>query len=322
MAESFPSSGINLPSPMLSARLRELADFLAAPGVGRLTEEQRALALNIARRLIGDVAARLDPGTDWTSLWQEWALTGVPGADRLAGPCFARAEEHRWREQSAQHMTPPPPLSPGGADMPADAADPVAGPLSDIDGAYLALQIADRRRFDALGAPCLALCDLDGVLFRSTLQDVAGWWLRQPGMTVALATSLGDAVDALIEWHGARTGIDAAAAAYHAALEASATLSDAAATAIARHDWPALIALIAVTHRRNYGDMALKLLTAQTAALPSLLAPLRLDRPALAPLEASLAMLPDRAVTGADGGAEDYAALLQSRLDGSAGDGA
>ena len=49
-------------------------------------------------------------------------------------------------------------------------------------------------------------------------------------------------------------------------------------------------------------DMALALITAEAAALPVLLAPLRLDSAALAPLEASLAMLPARALAGDDAG--------------------
>ena len=57
MTDSVSSSGID----PLSARLRELADYLSAPAAGRLTEEQRALSLGIARRLVADVAAWLDP---------------------------------------------------------------------------------------------------------------------------------------------------------------------------------------------------------------------------------------------------------------------
>ena len=64
MSESVFSPGIDPPSPTLSARLRELADYLAAPTAGRLTEEQRALSLGIARRMVTDVAARLDPAID------------------------------------------------------------------------------------------------------------------------------------------------------------------------------------------------------------------------------------------------------------------
>src|SRR3546814_6451009 len=40
-------------------------------------------------------------------------------------------------------------------------------------GARLALRIADRRRSDALGNPCLAPADLDPDLFRALLLDIA-----------------------------------------------------------------------------------------------------------------------------------------------------
>jgi len=75
-----------------------------------------------------------------------------------------------------------------------------------------------------------------------------------------------------------------------------------AAGTIARNDWPTLVALAAAAGKRRYADMALALITAEAAALPVLLAPLRLDSAALAPLEASLAMLPARALAGDDAG--------------------
>ena len=64
----------------------------------------------------------------------------------------------------------------------------------------------------------------------------------------------------------------------------------------------AMTALAAAAGKRRYADMALALITAEAAALPVLLAPLRLDSAALAPLEASLAMLPARALAGDDAG--------------------
>src|SRR3546814_6413624 len=64
MRDSIAPSGIDPASPSLSVRLRELADYLAAPTAGRLTEEQRALSLGIARRLTVELAARLDPAID------------------------------------------------------------------------------------------------------------------------------------------------------------------------------------------------------------------------------------------------------------------
>lgn len=296
MSESVSSPGIDPPSPTLSARLRELADYFAAPAAGRLTEEQRALSLGIARRLVVDVAARLDPAIDPAGLWNAWLRGGLPCAARLAGICFARAEEHRWRDQSAQRSSPPPILSePATSSV---EAPMVGEALSDVERAYLALQIADRRRFDALGNPALAVADIGEEIFRALLLDIAAWRLAEVSKDEKRARELGEAVRAATERHGHETGITGAGAAYGEALGAA--RPDAAAAAIARHDWPTLIALAAASHRRAYEDMAVALMTAETAALPSLLAPLRLDHAALAPLEASLAMLPARAVSGAD----------------------
>ena len=296
MSESVFSPGIDPPSPTLSARLRELADYLAAPTAGRLTEEQRALSLGIARRMVTDVAARLDPAIDPAALWNDWLGGGLPSATRLAGVCFARAEEHRWREQSAQRTSPPPLLSEPEAVN--DEAAAVGETLSDLDRAYLAVQIADRRRFDALGNPAIAIADLDSETFRTLLLDIAAWWLAEVSRDAKRAAELGDAVRAETERQAAESGIADAGRAYYAALGPDA--GKAAAAAIARHDWPTLIALAAAAHGRGYDDMALALLTAESAALPPLFAPLRLDNIAIAPIEASLAMLPARAVNGAD----------------------
>lgn len=297
MAESFILPGIALPSPTLSARLRELADYLAAPADGRLTEEQRALSLGIARRLVTDVAVRLDSGIDTGALWRDWLAGGLPGPERFARACFARAEEHRWREQSAQQSGPPEilPREPNG---PGDEDPAVREPLSEMDRAYLMLQIADRRRFDALGHPALAVADLDPVIFRALLHDVAAWRLGQISQDQGRAAALGDAVRAAMDRQADERGINAAASGYHDMLAERGALSDTAATAIARHDWPVLIALAGAASDRSYSDTALALLTAEAAALPLLLAPLQLDRIALAPLEASLAMLSARAVAG------------------------
>lgn len=308
MSESAFSPGIDPPSPTLSARLRELAEYLSAPAAGRLTEEQRALSLGVARRLVTDVAARLDPSIDPGRLWNEWLRGGLPCATRLAGICFARAEEHRWLEQSAQRSSPP--TIPSESAAGGASASTVGEPLSDVDQAYLALQIADRRRFDPLGNPTLAVADLDNDIFRALLLDVAAWRLTEVSGDQARSTELGERVRIAIERQAEEPGIERAGQAYYEILGAA--LPEAAAAAIARHNWPTLIALAAAAHRRAYNDMAITILTAETAALPSLFAPLRLDHAALAPLEASLVMLPARAVSGADY-AEYSAAAERSR---------
>lgn len=296
MSESLPFPGVEPPSPTLSARLGELADYFAAPAAGRLTEEQRALSLGIARRLVADAAACIDPGVDSAGLWAEWLRSGVPGAARIAPFCFARAEEHRWRALSAERAVPAPLAHKTDED---DSTTEMASPMTARDQAYLSLRIADRRRFDAYGQPKLAIADLDREIFRALLHDVAGWRLAAVSVDTSRAAELGDAVRTAVERQSDAPGMTAAAIAYHDAVGDA--LPETARAAIAAHDWPALIALAAAAQRRDYANMALALLTAETAALPSLLAPLMLDRDALAPLEASLAMLPSRAVSDGHG---------------------
>lgn len=295
MADSLSSPGIDPPSPTLSARLRELADYLAAPLAGRLTEEQRALSLGIARRLVGDAASALDKSIDVAGLWNDWLDGGLPTASRLSPACFARAEEHRWREYSAMRMVAPPALS--ESDEEEGAAPPVAVDGAEsataADRAYLALQIADRRRFDGHGHPRITIADIDTDLLRALLRDIAAWQVMRSGPD-GMSASPDDLVERALDRRVRPESLDRAAADYHAAL-ASAEVAQAAATAIARHDWLALIALAAAGNRSTYSDMALALVSAEPAALPALLAPLRLDRNSLAPIEASLAALPDRA---------------------------
>ena len=293
MADFFPSPGIDPPSPTLSARLRELADFLAAPAAGRLTEEQRALSLGIARRLVEDAARELSADIDVGALWRDWLESGLPTAPRLAAACFARAEEHRWREHSARRIAAPVVVPVDGDEPPAPQA---IDTTPEADRAYLALRIADRRRADGRGSPRIALEDVEPELLRALLLDIAAWRMVQAGKDGQLAAGLGEAVRKVVEYRAAIPGIDVAARQYLAALGEGTAIEGAAASAIDRHDWLALVALAAAASRRSFADMALALTSAEAAALPALLAPLSLDRASLAPLEASLAALPSRTV--------------------------
>ena len=299
-------------NPALSACLRETAEFLAAPAAIRLSEEQRALTLGIARRLVGDATAMLGDAVDSHALWQDWSVQGVPGAARLAGLCFARAEEHRWREQSAaQGSDVAAPAASGVTEVTVPTATADSDPLSDVDRGYLALRIADGRRFDALGSPAIAIDDLDIESFRSLLLDIAAWQLVRSGKDPAQAARLGEAVREALALHALGRGIDGAAATYHAALASIGAEADSAAAAIARHDWPALIALVAAAQNYRYADIVLALITAEPAQLAPMLVPLLRDQAALAPLDGSLAMLANRAIASA--APDDYAAALQAR---------
>lgn len=293
MADFFPSPGIDPPSPTLSARLRELADFLAAPAAGRLTEEQRALSLGIARRLVEDAARELSADIDVGALWRDWLESGLPTAPRLAAACFARAEEHRWREHSARRIAAPVVVPVDGDGPPAPQA---IDTTPEADRAYLALRIADRRRADGRGSPRIALEDVEPELLRALLLDIAAWRMVQAGKDGQLAAGLGEAVRKVVEYRAAIPGIDVAARQYLAAVGEGTAIKEAAVSAIDRHDWLALVALAAAASRRSFADMALALTSAEAAALPALLAPLSLDRASLAPLEASLAALPSRTV--------------------------
>ena len=293
MADSTPLPGIDPPSPTLSTRLRELADFLAAPASGRLTEEQRALSLGIARRLVEDAAHELSADIDAAALWRDWLESGLPTAPRLAAACFARAEEHRWREQSARRIATPV-IVPVDGEEPTGTAPETIDTAPEVDRAYLALRIADRRRLDGRGNPRIALEDVEPELLRALLLDIAAWRMVQAGKDGELAAGLGEAVRKVVEYRAAIPGIDGAARQYMAALGDGPAIEAAAANAIDRHDWLALVALAAVASRRAFADMALALTSAEAAALPALLISLCLDRASLAPLEASLAALPSR----------------------------
>lgn len=311
MAETPLFSQLASVNPALSARLKESAAFLAAPAATRLSEEQRALILGIARRLVEGVAGLLGGAVDSRALWDDWAGQGLPGAAQLSGLCFARAEEHRWRNQPVQDVGETVPPRVIAADTAIDVPVTAGDPLTAIDRAYLAMQIADRRRFDALGHPRIAIEDLDLDLLRALLLDIAAWALVQAGKDSAEAARLGEAVRGALAQHRPERGIDRAAADYHAALDGAGSLADSAAAAIARHDWPSFIALAAATHKYRYDAMALALITAEPAQLAPMLAPLLRDQAALVPLEGSLAMLPGRAVASA--APDDYTAALQAR---------
>lgn len=325
MAEPSASFGIAQINPALSARLREVADFLGAPAAGRLTDEQRATVLGIARRLVGDIAEQLGTHIDSHDLWKNWSQHGIPGAERLALLCFSRAEEHRWRQHSLhlanqlqREASPVAEVEEEGDDALAPTPQPGSEQGSPVDLAHLSLLIADRRRLDVFGNPRVPIADLDGLLYQSLLLDIAAAALVQSGNDPAMARKLGADIRQLVAQSPGKDGIDIAAVQYFSVIEAAEGGKDLIASAIRSNDWVSVIAVAAGFHAMRYEAMALRLLSAQVDELRAIFAPLGLDEEDLGPLVASLETVPNRhiATVGQTPGGrfdEVYSSLLQSR---------
>lgn len=279
-------------SPVLSARLAELAQHMGAPLLGVLTDEQRALSLAIARRLVIMVAQRIDPAISGERLWADWLREGLPVNAEWAASCFARAEEHRLRAASqSEKRAPPAGVSNVSARHGGDA---------ELADAYLQLQIADRRRFDSFGYPALAIADISDDLYRHLLNEIARWRLREISRDRLSSAGLGEAVRSAWVHKASDQGLDASARRYYERLIAADRLSNEANHVILRQDWLAFLAIAAIAQARSYAAMPLLLLSASMAELAVLLAPLQLTPAAFAVLEASLAALPCRAAVAGE----------------------
>src|SRR3546814_19480452 len=86
--------------------------------------------------------------------------------------------------------------------------------------------------------PAVSMADFDSKIFRALRLDIAAWRLAEVSKDAVRAAELGDAVRAETERQAAESGIAEAGRAYCAVLGADA--GEAAAAAIARHDWPVL----------------------------------------------------------------------------------
>lgn len=288
----------------LDARVRELAGFLAAPQQSRLTEEQRALTLGIARRLIFAVAEQLDSGFAPDRLWALWSRDGIPSAGALALPCFVRAEEYRWRVHAASRIADEAPSADddGAADdditaLPSDADE--TG-IAVMDQADLALRIADGRRSDAMGYPSLPVSDIRPELYQALALDIAAFILAESGNDRDLARHLGARVKKLLADQAAQPGIDTVALDYWQVLQGTPAAKMAVLAMFERQQWCAAVAIAAGLNAMRYDEAALVLLGGRPADIHALFAPLALTLADLSPLLSSLESLPHRSVGGAD----------------------
>lgn len=274
---------------MLSARVAELIQYMDAPTLGRLTDEQRAISLAVVRRLAASVARRIDPQMDVDALWQSWLQDGIPTTAELALACFARTEEYRWQSVSLPEVN-------QQSGTLGEATSPFFGDEAQLADAYLHLQVADRRRYDISGYPALAIADISDDLYRHMLNEVGRWRLKQISRDRSSSMGLGEAVRNAWSRRAEEQSMIEAARGYYDLLVVHHRLYDEANDAISRGDWPAFIGLAAVAQGRDYADMALHLLSAPSAILYQSLQPLHLRPEILALLEASLESLPARFV--------------------------
>lgn len=283
-------------SPILSARMAELVQYMGAPSLGRLTDEQRSLSLAIARRLVMNVAYRIDPEMDFSALWSDWASGGVPVTDDLVLVCFARAEEHRWRSATEDQLAL---ISGGSASMEWDQdliGISIRWPNEELALAHHELQLVDRRRFDNFGYPALGVADIGDDLFRHLLNEIARWRLHAVSADRKSSAGLGDAVRSAWKQKETEAGMDLVAQRFFHQLLRADLLYDYVNQAILQEDWCVFLALTSVAQAQPYAMMALFFMTSAPSQWGKVLAPLRINDEALSVLEQSLSTLPARAV--------------------------
>lgn len=284
-----------LMSPILSARLSELAQFMGAPLAGRLTEEQRSLCLAIARRLVASVARRIDQQIDVAALWKDWLEGGLPHHEALILACFSRAEEHRWRSITEQEV--------GQGELalfcsPGEPELPMPWPVEneDLRRAYMDLQLADRRRADPLGYPALAVADVEEDIYRHLLNEIARWRLGQVSRDRNSAAGLGDAVRHAWQQRARETSLDHASQCLVDIVRRAGRVAEEIEVAILRRDWLSFIALTSAAHERPYTDMALFWLSSTVQEREDCLTSVGIAHGGKAALEASITALSSRAV--------------------------
>jgi hypothetical protein len=278
-----------------------LAARLGRPGAVRLTEEQEALALGIARRLVHALGALLPLSTPIDGIWARWDSAGLPSAVQVAPAIFARVEEYRWRRMMTGPLHDPLPglfadtagkrrstAVPAGID-PARAAA--------VDAALLALRIADGSRSDAFALPLLLPAELPSAALRALLFDIGAQDLAMAGDMNSRAQAIASAVEVALSGHCA-AAIDAAARDYVAALDATELLATATADAMQRHDWLAVIAVVAGKARLRFTEAAAALIAADEPSVRGLFAALGVDAGRVTPLLDSLAEIPGRPTLG------------------------
>lgn len=304
------SPGDRLSTTGQDERLAALAHLLDRPLRVTLTDEQIALSLTMVRDLCAAVTGALTrasgapPLLPPAGLWDMLLDSGFVAAPALAPALLARIEEHRWRQASARGaLTPSAPRDrllvvshESGLDERADET------AASIDESYLALRIADGARHDAGQGPLLPLAELPAAAHAALVDDVVAAWLAL-GTDDGAGDRLLD-VMAAVRANSDLADIDRTARAYVLALDGAGCTVDALASALARHDWCAVMAIMGVRANIDYAATAQMLLIGSPKELDVLCSRARIDDGSKAAL---VAALPKRA-------AVDFDAYLRRRI--------
>jgi hypothetical protein len=304
MLDEFASAWLTKAERSWSGPHAALAARLSQPQAARLTEEQEAQAIGLARRVMCDHAAALPLQAAPETIWERWEADGFPAAAALAPYLLARVEEYRWRRIKTGTEPDIPPLfvqakSPDGAITLLDDSaitqreEGEIDPAELCDAAYLQLRLADGERLDGLGQPLLASSELPAAIRRSLFLDLAAQDLALFPTTPDRAAQLAQAIDGQMTI-GPQSPVDAAARAYCQAMEAASLRSEAASAAIARHDWLALIALLAGRFNHSFLRTAGALIASSDQQLIEVAADIGVSAAQVVPLLDSLAALPGR----------------------------
>jgi hypothetical protein len=288
---------------------------LARPAVPRLTEEQEALALGIAERLVLGLAEHLPLASEGAEIWARWATGGLPASAAVAPVLMARVEEFRWRRMPSFV-----PAHPGAAIVPAPATALATAPgeaePTETELAYLAMRIADAARSNALGQPLLPPGELPAATLRALLLDIAAQDLALVGDGGGRAGDMAQAIDAILS-AGSSGSIDEAARRYLAGLQAIGIVPEAAKAALDRCDWLAVTALLAAVTGGSFARVAAALLAAKDHQILAAVALLGVKPEHAGPLIDALADVPARLdVHAADilpDGRSDTAAAVTAR---------
>lgn len=287
--------------------LDEVEGLLRVPDHPRLTDHQRALTLELLRKLVdwieAELISRLASSSSTAKAGNAWAIITRHGvsADGLAEYLLARVLDHLMSAKD--------PASPNAAEpslFPGVREDP------DLAALWTRFLIAERRRRDAWGQPAIAACDLP-VELQAGLTDAVAAAMIVAAERVSMPldqNELRAAIAASMRAHREEISLEIAAGrlveAAVSVLGAEPVLAD----LIERRDWAIIVPLIARRTGRSHAAATLLLTCGGLETLIETFIEARLPRSTIGPLLHAIALNSNTVV---DADATSIASALRVR---------